>query len=164
MDRYNLDLIEGDYQYTYVPITEKEIPLMMLFEQEEHAIFLKPKSADEWKECINTFDYPMYYFDKKKEVIFGYHLATRIENDIWIRQMFITPEYRVSAAAFGEENRPTPMFKKYAKKHGGRCVFTTAVSRVAEIAMIKHGFKKYGETLKGFYDDGRDCNLITYGF
>ena len=65
-------------------------------------------TQDEWEHIIDTYEHSLVMVDNEKDgYIFGYHLTAQIENNCWIREIFIEQEYR-----------DNPEKRKYLKLEG----------------------------------------------
>ena len=85
-------------RYSLRKPTYDDIERLQYFEQVEARdteIGLVLKSVDEWKYVIDTYEYAWVYQDHEEDnKVWGYIIAAQVENNLWIREFFISKEYR----------------------------------------------------------------------
>ena len=85
-------------RYSLRKPTYDDIERLQYFEQVEARdteIGLVLKSVDEWKHVIDTYEYAWVYQDHEEDnKVWGYVIAAQVENNLWIREMFMCKEYR----------------------------------------------------------------------
>ena len=159
-------------RYTLIKLQEKDIPWLMEMELIEGpklkggtGIFLSSLSEEEWLDRINTYEYAFGMWDSVEECWFGYSINCRIENNIWIRQMLVIPEYRKTSKDNwgGEHKRPVPLFLQWAKEMGGYCLIGAKLNNaiVRGAAEGKNNFEEVC-VLNDKNADGTD-NIILKG-
>jgi len=120
-------------------------------------------NQDEWEHIIDTYEHSLVMVDNEKDgYIFGYHLTAQIENNIWIREIFIEQEYRddpekrkyLKLEGFGGvENMPLYTVVRKARELGGMAIAPIASDNERAVsAMINaYGFR-YDRTIDRWYN------------
>jgi len=151
-------------RYTLKELTNDDIPWLMEMEVNHGGgIFLEPLTEKEWEQRIRTYEYTYGMWDNEKECFFGYTINCRIENNIWVRQIMVQPEYRKTSHENwgGEFKRPIPYLLLKAAEMGGYCMIgikedNTSARGAAEGRL---GFDEVAY-LNNFYQDGFDMVLV----
>lgn len=136
--------------------TYEDIPRLQYFEQVEGKgteIGLVLKSEDEWKHVIDTYEYAWVMQDHEKDdYVWGYIIAAQIENNLWIREIFMSKEYRddpvkrenIKLKGFGGIDK-LPLYGavKYARERGGMVIAPIASDnkRAVSAMLGAYGFR-----------------------
>ena len=120
-------------------------------------------NQDEWEHIIDTYEHSILMIDDEKDgYIFGYHLTAQIENNCWVREIFIEKEYRankdlgrnVKFYGFGSyDNLPFYYVIKKAKELGGMVIAPIASDneRAVSAMLGAYGFR-HDRTIDRWYD------------
>ena len=143
-------------RYSLRKPTYEDIPRLQYFEQVEGKgteIGLVLKSEDEWKHVIDTYEYAWVMQDHEEDnYVWGYIIAAQIENNLWIREMFMCKEYRdapvkrenIKLKGFGGIDK-LPLYGavKYARERGGMVIAPIASDnkRAVSAMLGAYGFK-----------------------
>ena len=118
---------------------------------------------DEWEHIIDTYEHSIVMVDDEKDgYIFGYHLTAQIENNCWIREIFIEQEYRdnpekrkyLKLEGFGGvENMPLYSVVRKARELGGMAIAPIASDneRAVSAMLNAYGFR-HDRTIDRWYD------------
>jgi hypothetical protein len=118
---------------------------------------------DEWEHIIDTYEHSIVMVDDEKDgYIFGYHLTAQIENNCWVREIFIEKPYRankdlgrnVKFYGFGSyDNLPFYYVIKKAKELGGMVIAPIASDneRAVSAMLNAYGFR-HDRTIDRWYD------------
>ena len=118
---------------------------------------------DEWEHIIDTYEHSIVMVDDEKDgYIFGYHLTAQIENNCWVREIFIENPYRankdlgrnVKFYGFGSyDNLPFYYVIKKAKELGGMVIAPIASDneRAVSAMLNAYGFR-HDRTIDRWYD------------
>ena len=147
----------------------RDIPQLMHFEQvlgKGTEISLTLKSEDEWKHVVDTYEHSIVMVDDTRDGhVFGYHITAQIENNLWVREIFIEKEYRadknlgknVKFFGFGSyDNLPFYYVIRKAHELGGMVIAPIASdnSRAISAMLNAYGFK-HDRTVKNWYPNGK---------
>tara|TARA_Y100000004_G_scaffold9015_1_gene9933 strand:- start:26 stop:550 length:525 start_codon:yes stop_codon:yes gene_type:complete len=120
-------------------------------------------NQDEWEHIIDTYEHSILMIDDEKDgYIFGYHLTAQIENNCWVREIFIEKEYRankdlgrnVKFYGFGSyDNLPFYYVIKKAQELGGMVIAPIASDneRAVSAMLGAYGFR-HDRTIDRWYD------------
>lgn len=120
-------------------------------------------NQDEWEHIIDTYEHSILMIDDEKDgYIFGYHLTAQIENNCWVREIFIEKEYRankdlgrnVKFYGFGSyDNLPFYYVIKKAQELGGMVIAPIASDneRAVSAMLNAYGFR-HDRTIDRWYD------------
>ena len=120
-------------------------------------------NQDEWEHIIDTYEHSILMIDDEKDgYIFGYHLTAQIENNCWVREIFIEKEYRankdlgrnVKFYGFGPyDNLPFYYVIKKAQELGGMVIAPIASDneRAVSAMLNAYGFR-HDRTIDRWYD------------
>ena len=153
-------------RYSLRKPTYDDIERLQYFEQVEARdteIGLVLKSVDEWKYVIDTYEYAWVYQDHEEDnKVWGYIIAAQVENNLWIREFFISKEYRddpvkreyIKLKGFGGIDK-LPLYGavKYARERGGMVIAPIASDnkRAVSAMLGAYGFK-HDRTIERWYD------------
>ena len=143
-------------RYSLRKPTYDDIERLQYFEQVEARnteIGMVLKSVDEWKYVIDTYEYAWVYQDHEEDnKVWGYIIAAQVENNLWIREFFISKEYRddpvkreyIKLKGFGGIDK-LPLYGavKYARERGGMVIAPIASDnkRAVSAMLGAYGFK-----------------------
>ncbi len=147
-------------RYFIRKLEHSDIDKLIRYEQREARgtdITLSAKNVDQWKQCIDTYEYPIAMVDSETDLLWGWLLACQVENNIWIRQIFILKEYRASLVAdypdrttynegFGitvhderaKVERPLPYIMAEAERLGGYAISPIAADNHVAIQHLTY--------------------------
>ena len=120
-------------------------------------------NQDEWEHIIDTYEHSILMIDDEKDgYIFRYHLTAQIENNCWVREIFIEKEYRankdlgrnVKFYGFGSyDNLPFYYVIKKAQELGGMVIAPIASDneRAVSAMLGAYGFR-HDRTIDRWYD------------
>ena len=150
-------------RYFIRKILDRDIDTLIRYEQREARgtdITLSAKNREQWQHCIDTYEYPIAMVDSETDLLWGWLLACQVENNIWIRQIFVLKEYRASLVAdnperstfaegFGAEldtdeskiKRPFPYIMAEAERLGGYAISPIAADN--HVAIQHLTFRKW---------------------
>ena len=151
----------------------RDIPKLMHYEQvlgRGTEISLSYKSEDEWKHVIDTYEHSIVMVDDTKDgYVFGYHITAQIENNCWVREIFIEKEYRankdlgknVKFYGFGSyENLPFYYVIRKAHELGGMVIAPIASdnSRAISAMLNAYGFR-FDREVKDYFGEGKHLSI-----
>tara|TARA_Y100000590_G_scaffold464058_1_gene632486 strand:+ start:2006 stop:2542 length:537 start_codon:yes stop_codon:yes gene_type:complete len=159
-------------RFTIEPIKNHHIPQLSAYEKAafESEIAMNIKTDEEWRYQIKTYEHSRIMLDTEKDFIFGYHLTAQIENNLWIREIFIHPKYRSTERGThdtkregygGIRNKPIATLVKTAADLGGDVFAPIATSNIAADNALKvlYGFIN-GPVIEGWFPNGKDMLIL----
>ena len=153
-------------RYSIRKPTRDDIPALRHHQQvtgRDTEIGLVLFNQDEWEHIIDTYEHSILMIDDEKDgYIFGYHLTAQIENNCWVREIFIEKEYRankdlgrnVKFYGFGSyDNLPFYYVIKKAQELGGMVIAPIASDneRAVSAMLGAYGFR-HDRTIDRWYD------------
>ena len=153
-------------RYSITKPTRDDIPALRNHQQvtgRNTEIGLVMFKQDEWEHIIDTYEHSIVMVDDEKDgYIFGYHLTAQIENNCWVREIFIEKPYRankdlgrnVKFYGFGSyDNLPFYYVIKKAKELGGMVIAPIASDneRAVSAMLNAYGFR-HDRTIDRWYD------------
>ena len=161
-------------RYSIRQPTHDDIPQLQHFKKvmgKGTEISLQQHTEEEWKHLIDTYEHSIVMVDNEKDgYVFGYHLTAQVENNCWVREIFIEKDYRankdlgrnVKFYGFGSyENLPFYYVIRKAHELGGRVIapISHKNSRAISAMLGAYGFK-HDRDIVNWY--GEDNHLSIY--
>ena len=161
--------------YIRPPVADDYQALMMLEQVDAIGteIAMNLKSKEEWLKCISTYEHSRVFVDTTSEdKIWGYHLTAQVENNLYIKEFFISKPYRSRENSTenkklegfgGLDKKPLYTICKTAKLLGGKVIAPIASDNNTAISAMLglYGFV-LEQTLPEWFENGKDCNIYTW--